>query len=111
MMWFMVRLVMMSITAPELERRIRMSPIEFLSSLGGLFGLCLGFSIISLVELVYWAVLRSPIPTWSYTFHLNKLFQAAQEPYVETKPPLEHYACRFSTARQCTQRTIRCISS
>ena len=52
---------MISMTAPELERRMRMSPIEFLSSLGGLFGLCLGFSIISLVELLYWIVLRSPI--------------------------------------------------
>ena len=39
---------------PELERQIRMSPIEFLSSLGGLFGLCLGFSIASFFEIIYW---------------------------------------------------------
>ena len=59
-----------------------MGPIEFLSSLGGLFGLCLGFSIMSLLELVYWAVLRSPSlqePTGP---------QAAQEDHVEAQPEL-----------------------
>ena len=40
----------------EMERRIRMGPIEFISSLGGLFGLCLGFSFISFFEIVYWAI-------------------------------------------------------
>ena len=39
---------------PELERQIRMSPTEFISSLGGLFGLCLGFSIASFFEIIYW---------------------------------------------------------
>ena len=41
----------------EMERRIRMGPIEFISSLGGLFGLCLGFSFISFFEIIYWATI------------------------------------------------------
>ena len=40
-----------------MERRIRMGPIEFISSLGGLFGLCLGFSFISFFEIIYWATI------------------------------------------------------
>ena len=39
---------------PELERSIRMGPVDFAASLGGLFGLCLGFSIISFIEIIYW---------------------------------------------------------
>ena len=31
-----------------------MGPVDFVASLGGLFGLCLGFSIISFLEIVYW---------------------------------------------------------
>ena len=41
----------------EMEHRIRMGPIEFISSLGGLFGLCLGFSFISFFEIIYWATI------------------------------------------------------
>ena len=33
-----------------------MGPVDFIASLGGLFGLCLGFSIVSFIEIVYWAV-------------------------------------------------------
>ena len=32
-----------------------MGPVDFVASLGGLFGLCLGFSIISFFEIIYWA--------------------------------------------------------
>ena len=42
----------------EFERSIRVTPIEFISSLGGLFGLCLGFSIISFIEIFYWGTVR-----------------------------------------------------
>ena len=38
----------------EMERSIRMGPVDFIASLGGLFGLCLGFSIISFMEIIYW---------------------------------------------------------
>jgi Amiloride-sensitive sodium channel. len=31
-----------------------MGPVDFVASLGGLFGLCLGFSIISFLEIIYW---------------------------------------------------------
>ena len=35
-----------------------MTVIDFISSVGGLFGLCLGFSLISFFEIVYWFVIR-----------------------------------------------------
>ena len=35
-----------------------MGPVEFVSSLGGLFGLFLGFSIVSFIEIIYWATVR-----------------------------------------------------
>ena len=34
-----------------------MGPIEFISLMGGLFGLCLGFSFISFFEIIYWATI------------------------------------------------------
>ena len=46
----------------EMERSIKMNPVDFVASLGGLFGLCLGFSIISFIEIIYWiaaGVIRS----------------------------------------------------
>ena len=46
------------LTSPEFERSIRMGPVDFIASLGGLFGLFLGFSIISFIELFYWVVIR-----------------------------------------------------
>ena len=38
----------------EFERSIRMGPVDFIASRGGLFGLFLGFSIVSFVEIIYW---------------------------------------------------------
>ena len=35
-----------------------MTFIEFISGVGGLFGLCLGFSIMSLGEIIYWLIIR-----------------------------------------------------
>ena len=35
-----------------------MGPIDIVSQLGGLFGLCLGFSLISFIELFYWFSVR-----------------------------------------------------
>ena len=35
-----------------------MGPVDFIASLGGLFGLFLGFSIVSFVEIVYWIVVK-----------------------------------------------------
>ena len=48
----------MNFFVTELERGISMGPVEFVSSLGGLFGLFLGFSVISFLEIVYWATVR-----------------------------------------------------
>ena len=33
--------------------------MDFISSVGGLFGLCLGFSLISFFELLYWFLVQS----------------------------------------------------
>ena len=42
----------------EYERSLRMTNVDFISTLGGLFGLCLGFSFISFIEIFYWAIIR-----------------------------------------------------
>ena len=42
----------------DMERDISIGPVEFVSSLGGLFGLFLGFSVVSFLEIVYWATVR-----------------------------------------------------
>ena len=42
----------------EYIREARMTPVAFMSQVGGLMGLCLGFSFLSLVELVYWVTFR-----------------------------------------------------
>ena len=38
----------------EYEKSERMTWVDFISNLGGCFGLCLGFSIVSFVEIIYW---------------------------------------------------------
>ena len=35
-----------------------MTVVGFISSIGGLFGLCLGFSLVSLYEIFYWFVVK-----------------------------------------------------
>ena len=35
-----------------------MGPVDFIASLEGLFGLFLGFSIVSFVEIFYWILVR-----------------------------------------------------
>ena len=42
----------------EFERSRRMTWLDFISSLGGICGLCLGVSFVSVIELVYWFTLR-----------------------------------------------------
>ena len=42
----------------EFEKQRRMTVVDFLSNMGGLFGLCLGFSIISFVEVFYWLLIK-----------------------------------------------------
>ena len=53
--WVRKNMIFHIIISTELERSIRMGPVDFAASLGGLFGLCLGFSIISFLEIIYWA--------------------------------------------------------
>ena len=35
-----------------------MKIIDFVSQIGGLFGLCIGFSAVSIIELFYWMTIR-----------------------------------------------------
>ncbi len=47
-----------SSTAFEYVRQPRMTIIDFISQLGGLLGLCMGFSFISAVEIAYWFTIK-----------------------------------------------------
>ena len=42
----------------SLFREARMTVINYISQVGGLMGLCLGFSLLSAVELIYWFTYR-----------------------------------------------------
>ena len=42
----------------EFFRQPKTSVIEFISQFGGLLGLCMGFSFISVIELIYWMTLK-----------------------------------------------------
>ena len=40
------------------EKSIKLTIFGFISNMGGLIGLCLGFSFVSAVEIIYWFVVR-----------------------------------------------------
>ena len=42
----------------EFERSAKMTWLDFISSLGGICGLCLGISFVSVTEILYWFSLR-----------------------------------------------------
>ena len=43
---------------PEFERSPKMTWLDFISGFGGLCGLCLGISFVSLAEIIYWFSIR-----------------------------------------------------
>ena len=43
---------------PEFERSPKMTWMDFISGFGGFCGLCLGFSFVSFVEIIYWFSLK-----------------------------------------------------
>ena len=47
-----------SATAFVYERKARMTWVGFISQVGALFGLCMGFSFISVIEIGYWLTVR-----------------------------------------------------
>ena len=47
-----------SSTCFEFVRQPRMTIIDFISSVGGLLGLCMGISFVSAVELLYWLTVK-----------------------------------------------------
>ena len=44
----------------EYERSARYSVFTFISNVGGVFGLFLGFSLISFAEIFYWFLVKIP---------------------------------------------------
>ena len=45
-------------TCFEYIRRARMTIVDFIAQIGGLFGACIGFSFISAFEIIYWFTFR-----------------------------------------------------
>ena len=45
-------------TVVEYVNEERMSVIQFISQIGGLMGLCTGFSFISAIEILYWLIFK-----------------------------------------------------
>ena len=43
---------------PEFERSPKMTWLDFISGFGGICGLCLGISFVSVVEILYWFSIR-----------------------------------------------------
>ena len=56
-----VQIYFESPTVFQFFRRARMTWTDFLSQIGGLLGLCIGFSFCSLVEIIYWFTIRLSI--------------------------------------------------
>ena len=54
----MVTFFFESTTVFEYTREQRMTLIQYISQVGGLMGLCIGFSFISAAELIYWFTIR-----------------------------------------------------
>ena len=42
----------------EFERSAKMTWFDFISSIGGVCGLCLGISFVSVIEIIYWFSIR-----------------------------------------------------
>ena len=54
----MVTFFFESTTALQYQRQLRLTLVGFISQVGGLMGLCLGISFISMIEVVYWFTIR-----------------------------------------------------
>ena len=50
---------------PEFERSPKMTWLDFISGFGGICGLCLGISFVSVVEILYWFSIRLCKKFWS----------------------------------------------
>ena len=55
-------------TTTQYVRDVSLSWVGFLAQAGGLIGACLGFSFISLVEVVYWFIIRYREREWRSYF-------------------------------------------
>ena len=56
--WNYAEFIFFTSWPPEYERSQKMTGFEFISNIGGLCGLCLGFSFVSAVEIFYWFAIR-----------------------------------------------------
>ena len=52
------KLLVLITSSSEFERSQKMTWLDFVSNLGGLCGLCLGISFISVTEIVFWFTIR-----------------------------------------------------
>ena len=59
-------------TALELVKTPKMSIVDFLSQVGGILGLCVGISLISAIEIIYWLSIKLA----NKTSKIYKLHQA-----------------------------------
>ena len=61
----------------EFERSPKMTWFDFISSFGGFCGLCLGFSFVSVVEILYWFSIRlcRNFATWIRISFASELYQ------------------------------------
>ena len=54
----MVSFYFESPTVLEYLKEPKMTLLQFISQVGGLLGLCIGFSFISAIEILYWFIIR-----------------------------------------------------
>ena len=57
-----------------------MSYLQLVANMGGLMGLCMGFSVVSLAEIVYHIVLNPLLEFFSITGREKKKIEPAKEP-------------------------------
>ena len=65
----------------------RMTVFDYVSSVGGILGLCMGFSIISLIEILYWLT----IGVGEHVYRLSRQHSLKQKSRVANKYSVNSY--------------------
>lgn len=84
-----VHLFFNDVDVESLERLAANTPTKFLSTCGGLLGLCLGFSVLSLIEFIYYATLRL---YWTLRKQRSKIVVEPFKPSVDSVQSKKKYA-------------------
>ena len=92
----LVSFIKISFIVSEYERLPKMTWLDFISGFGGLCGLCLGISFVSLVEILYWFSFGLCKKNWSFRsivkcsisflWFLIQLFSAPSEHWYISVP-------------------------